>query len=79
VERQLRALGEATEDSARVNLVELDRRAVVEVGCDRTCRGPEGADLHAALDRVGTEDSVRVGVLAANQCVELGGGDGSHL
>ncbi len=53
--------------------------AVVEVDRDRARRRPESADYDAAAPGVCPEDLVWVRVLAADERVELGAGDGRHV
>jgi hypothetical protein len=74
-QRRLRALHEALEDTAGVDLLERHDRAVAELRADAVRRGPQRTHNHAPVVRVRPEHGVRVGVLASDERVELTGSD----
>src|SRR5205085_4819481 len=77
--RQLRPFRKSREHPSGVDLLELNGGALLNVRGDCTRRGTQRPDLDSAIDWVSAEDPVRIGVLPADQRVELGVGDGGHL
>ena len=61
-----------------MDLLELDRGAILKVDGDRARRRTQRPDLDAIVYGMGAQHPVRVGVLAADERVELGGRDGTH-
>ena len=76
VQRQPGALDDALEHSARVDPLELESGAVVELGRDLGGARAQDTDRHTVTLGMGAQYRVRVRVLAPDQGVELVGGDG---
>ena len=75
-QRQLGVLDHALEHAAGVDLLELDGGVAVGHRGHRARRRAQDADDDAAVLRMGAEDGMRIGVLAADERLELAGGDG---
>jgi hypothetical protein len=76
-QRQLGAVDHAFEDPAGMHAFQLGGLAAGEQGANAGGGRPEAADDGPALGRVGTEHAMRIGVLAADDPLEIfGGGDG---
>jgi len=78
-QRQLGPVDDAFEDAARVDLLERHRIAALRMRGDRGRGRPERPHDDAAVMLVGTQDRVRVGVLAADEAIEIGGGGDGHM